>query len=374
MANRIDSSFIENYFPTLSEMTYLNNASTGIPPVTVAEAVSEYLQNRMKAAGSFEQTLALIKEDRTLLARLLGGNYSQYGLVPSTSQAVNSFAHAVNYPAGSNIVICDLEFPANYIPWQHVSRLYDVELRVVRSKNGAATPEMFKEMIDENTRVVAVSLVQFGSGFRTELIELADAVHEVGGYLFTDIIQAAGWADISLVKENVDCAAGQAAKWLIGPIGAGYIYLREGIEEDLTPRFLGWWGVEKLTEFEYFERMPLKDARMFQVGSPVMMPYVGMRESLKVLLEIPNGIRETIAMSNADYLRERLREENIDHYDFGEKHNSTIVSCLLPDVKRVFESLARERVYVSLRNGRLRISPHFYNTEDEIERLISLLR
>ncbi len=374
MANRIDSSFIENYFPTLSKMTYLNNASMGIPPVTMADAISEYIRNRMRAAGSFDQTLALLKEDRILLASLLGGNYSQYGLVPSTSQAVNSFAQAIDYPNGSNIVICNLEFPSNYIPWQNVSRLYDVELRVVRSKNGAATPEMFKDLIDENTRVVAVSLVQFASGFKTDLRELANAVHEVGGYLFSDIIQAAGWADLDLVRENVDCAAGQAAKWLLGPIGAGYIYLREGIEEDLTPRFLGWWGVEKLTEFEYFERVPLKDVRMFQVGSPVMMAYVGLKESLKVLLEIPNDIRETIAMSNADYLRERLSEETIDHYDFGEKYNSTIVSCSLPDVEKVFERLTKEQVHVSLRNGRLRISPHFYNTEDEIERVISLLR
>lgn len=374
MSDQIDRDFVQSMFPTLSSMTYLNNAATGIPPVTMLDAVTKYLHGRMNATGSFEQTLQLIKEDRMLLAKLLGGDYSQYGLVPSTSQGVNSFAHAVQYPPGSNIVLCDLEFPSNYIPWQNVSRLYNVELRVVKSRNGAATPDMFKELIDENTRVVAISHVQFGSGFRMPLRELADTVHAVGGYLFADIIQAAGWADLDLVREQVDCAAGQAAKWLLGPIGAGYIYLRDGLADDLMPRFLGWWGVEELTRFDYFERTPLRDVRMFQVGSPIMMAYVGMQESLKVVLSMTNKARESAALRLADYLRQRLDEDDVDHYDFGHNYNSPIVSCLLPNIDDVFNRLTDANIRVSLRNGRLRVSPHFYNTTQDIDRFMEHLR
>lgn len=374
MVHRINHEFVEENFPTLSTMTYLNNASTGIPPVAMVDAVGEYLDNRVNKRGDFSETLTLLKDVRGLLAEMLGGDYSQYALVPSTSAGVNSFAHAIDYPSGSNIVICDLEFPANYIPWQNVCNLYGVELRVVKSENGEASPGMFMEHIDAKTRVVAVSYVQFGSGYRTHLKELANAVHDVNGFLFSDIIQAAGWANVNLVDEAVDFAAGQAAKWLLGPIGAGYVYVRESILDQLKPKFLGWWGVKNLLDFSYSDREPLPDARMFQVGSPAAMPYVGMRESLKTIISIPAETREAVALENADYLRTRLGEIGVESYDFGTKHNSPIISCAPSDVEELNKRLRDKRIFCSPRKGRLRVSPHFYNTHKEVDTLIENLR
>ncbi|MCJ7817791.1 MAG: aminotransferase class V-fold PLP-dependent enzyme, partial [Candidatus Thorarchaeota archaeon] len=143
----IDPDFISEMWPTLKDMTYLNNASTGIPPVTTINAMKEYLDNRVRAAGgSFKETLSNIKAIRTNLAHLLGGDYDQYALIPSTSSGINSFAHSIDYPEGSNIVLCDLEFPANYVPWQNVKKLYGAELRVVKSINGGVPIERFGEV------------------------------------------------------------------------------------------------------------------------------------------------------------------------------------------------------------------------------------
>ena len=137
MTDLIDSKFISEMWPTLKDMTYLNNASTGIPPITTVNAMKQYLDNRIRAIGDFEETLTLFKDVRTNLAELLGGDYNQYGFVPSTSSGVNSFAHSIKYPEGSNIVLCDLEFPANYVPWQNVRNIYGPELRIVKSSSGA---------------------------------------------------------------------------------------------------------------------------------------------------------------------------------------------------------------------------------------------
>ena len=374
MTDFINPMLISEMWPSLKQMTYLNNASTGIQPATTINAMKEYLDNSLEAIGSFQDTLDLFKSIRMNLAKLLGGEYSQYAFVPSTSSGINSFGHSIEYPANSNIVLCDLEFPANYVPWQNISKLYGPELRVVKSTEGVVSLDDFAEAIDENTRVVAVSQIQFGSGFRIDLKALTKIAHDNGAFLSADIIQAAGCFDTNLLKLNVDFATGQAAKWLVGPIGAGFVYVRNTIMEEVQPRFLGWWGVEQLTEFGYFDRKPLSDARKFQVGSPAMIAYVGFLESLKVLLQIPSQNRERAALSVANYLRKRLTESDIPYHDFGERNNSATVSCKPPDVEKLNETLMKDRIYCSVRNSRLRISPHFYNTCEEVDRLMEHLR
>ncbi|MFW9982749.1 MAG: aminotransferase class V-fold PLP-dependent enzyme [Candidatus Thorarchaeota archaeon] len=373
MTDLIDPEFISTLWPTLNEMTYINNAATGIPPLNTFNAMREYLDNKAQAFGTFKETLSNLKEVRQLLAQLLGGDYSQYAFVPSTSAGINSFAHSINYPKGSNIVLCDLEFPANYVPWQNVKKLYEVELRVVESVDGAVSLDAFKEHIDENTKVVAVSQIQFGTGFRADLEGLTKVAHVNGALLSVDIIQAAGCFETDLAKLGVDFATGQAAKWLLGPVGAGYIFVGSSIMDEVQPRFMGWWGVEQIMEFDYFERAPLSDARKFQVGSPAMIAYVGFLESLKTLLKIQGKKREQAAMDNADYLRKRLTEIDIPYYDFGPDHNSATVSCQPPDVDRLHEELIKNKVFTSVRNGRLRVSPHFYNNHKDIDTLVRFL-
>ncbi|MFX1416638.1 MAG: aminotransferase class V-fold PLP-dependent enzyme, partial [Promethearchaeota archaeon] len=374
MADVISREFIQTNFPTLSQMIYLNNASTGIPPRSCIDAMKQYLEDRINVRHSIEDTEKALEELLGLLAKLQGGKKEQYGLSPNTTSGINSFAHSIDYPEMSNIVLCDLEFPANYVPWQNVSRLYGPELRVVKSKEGVASLDSFKKHIDENTRVVAVSQVQFSSGYRVDLGGLADAVHNVGGYLVADVIQAIGWAETDLEKENVDFAAGHAAKWLLGPIGTGYVYVSKELIDKLTPRFLGWWGVSKMEDFSYFEREPLPSARMFEIGSPALIGYVGMIESLKTVMEVPAMSREQAAMENADYFRKRLSEEGLSYYDFGTKHNSPIVSCAPEDAEELNKKIAKEKIYCSVRDDRLRVSPHFYNTKQEIDKLVDRLR
>ncbi len=374
MAREIDPDFITTNFPTLSEMTYLNNASTGIPPRQCVTAMQSYLNDRVRAVGDFEKTLRTFTRITDNLANLLGGTKEQYGFVGSTSMGLNSIAHAIEYPKGSNIVICDLEFPSNYIPWQNISRLSGVELRVAKSSHGAASPSGFGELVDENTRIVAVSHVQFGSGYKSDLEELARIAHDEDAILVADIIQSAGWADIDLERWDVDFASAQAAKWLLGPIGAGFVYVSKHIMDRLRPRFMGWWGVRDIANFTYFEREPLPDAGMFQIGSPAMIAYVGFLVSLDVLLELDAETREAVALRNANYLRNRLDEIGVPYYDFGDRHNSAIVSSEPENVEEIQKKLSNNGIHCSVRNGRLRVSPHFYNTMDEIDRLVEYLR
>ncbi|TXT57605.1 MAG: putative cysteine desulfurase [Candidatus Thorarchaeota archaeon] len=374
MPGIIEKDVIASQFPTLNDMTYLNNASTGIPPRKTIESIKQYLDNKERAIGNFQETLKAFKNIRELLAELLGGHYKQYGLVPNTSEGINAFGHGITYSDNANIVICDLEFPANYIPWQNIAELYNIELRVVKSVKGQVPIESFAESIDKHTKVVSVSQVQFASGFKTNLSKLAKIAHENEAFFVTDIIQAAGCVETDLNAADVDFAAAQAAKWLIGPIGAGFVYIKEELIEQIRPRYLGWWGVQDFWEFEYQERKLMPDATRFIVGSPAMTAYVGFQESLKVLLDIPGEKREKAAIATADYLRKRLQEENIPYYDFPVENQSAIVSCAPPEADDLQMALHKENIHCSVRNGRLRVSPHFYNTYEDIDRLMEKIR
>jgi selenocysteine lyase/cysteine desulfurase len=144
--------------------------------------------------------------------------------------------------------------------------------------------------------------------------------------------------------------------------------------DEVRPKFLGWWSVENMSEFGYSDRTPSSDATKFEVGSPAMIAYVGFKESIKVLLEIPAAERERVALETADYLRTRLSEIGVEYYDFPESNRSPIVSCRPDNVDELNKDLKKNDIHCSVRNGRLRVSPHFYNTREEIDRLIERLR
>ncbi|MFW9918364.1 MAG: aminotransferase class V-fold PLP-dependent enzyme [Candidatus Thorarchaeota archaeon] len=374
MTSKIDPEFIAQHFPSLKEMAYLNNAATGIPPIEAINAMKGYLDNRVEALGSFEETLETFSNIRSKLTKLLGGNPSEYGFAPSTSAGLNVLAHGIDYPENSNIIICDLEFPSNYIPWQNAAKIYGAELRVMESKNGAIQLSNLIDKIDENTRVVAISMTQFSSGYRANIPEMAKIVHEQDAYLVADIIQAAGWQNIDLSEMGVDFAAAQAAKWLLGPIGAGFIFVNKKILNDVKPRYMGWWGVENMHEFAYSDRIPTRDATKFEVGSPAMIAYVGFNKSLDLLLSIPAADRESVALENAEYLKQKLDDLNVGYYEFEEENKSPIVSCTPDNVEDLQKELHKNNIHCSVRNGRLRVSPHFYNSKEEIDQLVAKMR
>ena len=132
--------------------------------------------------------------------------------------------------------------------------------------------------------------------------------------------------------------------------------------------------MEDQEEYTYFEREPMSDARKFEVGSPSMVSYIGFLKSLEVLLKIPNKDRESAAVGNADYLRKQLDEIDVSYYDFEKTNRSPIVSCTPPNIEDVHKKLTEAKIHCSVRNGRLRVSPHFYNTFEEIDRLVEKIR
>ncbi|MBD3188360.1 aminotransferase class V-fold PLP-dependent enzyme [Candidatus Bathyarchaeota archaeon] len=363
-------AWIDEEFPSLRSITHLDNSSVGVPPMSAMNAMERYFKGRIWGTTSFHEIVEMFEDVRYLLSELLGGTPSNYALQTSTTDAINAAAHSIPYPPGSNVVICDLEFPANYIPWFNLKSFNDVDVRVVKSRDGMVSLDDFNEAIDNNTRVVSVSHVQFSNGFKIDAKALAKLAHDHDAFVMLDIIQSAGVINFDLEALGVDFAAGQATKYLIGPIGAGYLYVRDAMFDRVKPRYMGWWGVQDMENFEFGERIPYKDARMFQVGSSPIICYQGLRESLKCLLSIPGEARERASMLVANEIRELLEANGISHGNLSPRCRSHVVSIVVPDVDAMHKQLLKQRIYTSVRGGNIRASTHFYNSIGDAKTLV----
>jgi len=238
---------IQEDFPLLKEVVWLASAGVGPMPRTALSAMAEVqsrLYERLDPAAWEEYG----ERCRKLVARLLAVAPEEIALVRSTTEGLNAIAGAIPWQHGDTIVITDQEYPANVVPWYHQAHRHDLEVRVVPSENGRLPLGRFEEVIDRRTRVVAVSHVQFASGFRTDFAALAELAHAHEALLIVDGIQAVGALRVQPRELGIDVLACGGYKWLCGPLGTGFLYVRRELADELTPMALGY---ERISAPEY---------------------------------------------------------------------------------------------------------------------------
>jgi len=240
------------------------------------EAVQAYLE---KSSVQEEEPFDL-EEARRLFAELVNADPSEIALVPNTSTGLCTAANVLEYPSGFNVVTTDLEFPSVVYPWLRSRLKPQVQVRYVKNVGGALHLEDFKEAVDDHTVAVTVSHVEYSNGFRNNLKALAEIAHEHGAYLIVDACQSAGALQIDAKRDDLDFLATSCYKWLLGPSGAGFLYVQKGLAERFEPIFVGWASVKH----EVFETVELWDNRelrlsetasRFETGEPSILSYVG---------------------------------------------------------------------------------------------------
>jgi selenocysteine lyase/cysteine desulfurase len=276
------------------------------------------------------------------------------------------------------VLIPDREFPANVYPWlQLESRGINVELAPATSEGWPDEQYLCERVSHPKVRALAISLVQFSNGYKANLARLGAACRENGCYLVVDGIQGIGQTVFDLKETPVDMLACGGQKWLLSPFGSGFVYVSRDLVEQLEPTFVGWLAFDgtddysRLTEYDYKLRT---DARRFEINTLPFQDLVGMNESVKLLLEF--GIAE-IEM----WLR-LVRQPLLDVIQDGKlrsvscldaTHSSGIV-CVSPvRIPECCDKLESEGVVLALREGALRLSPHCYNTPEEMERAVAIL-
>ena len=365
-------------FPWTSDTTYLNNASVGPLPERTRLVLEAFNKKR---AAPFQlpdrELFAMMAQSRRLLAELIGATPEEIGLTINTGFGLSLAARALPLKAGDIVLTSDREFPANVYPWM-LLKDSGVELELVPT-----TPEgwpdearLLDRVRDPRVRVLAISLVQFSNGYAVDLERLSAATRASGTYLVVDAIQGVGQVPLDVTRTPVDVLACGAQKWLLSPWGSGFVYVRRELIEQLRPSVTGWMafeGTDDFTRLTQYDDTLRGDARRFELITLPYQDFAGMNASVRMLLDV--GIPA---------IAQHLRSLHAPLLEWASRRGVRVVSprgdrasgilCITPaDVGAVFRALKAARVICGMREGAIRLSPHLYNTLDEMQQVVDIL-
>lgn len=367
-------------FPVTRDKIFLAHAGDCPLPRRVAEAVGKYARDG--ALGDQESVVypAILTDGRRIAAQLLKCQPDEVAFVGPTSLALSFFASGLKFRRGDNILIYFDDYPSNVYPWMALAE-QGIEVRLMNTRGlGYIRPKDVTGQVDENTRLVALASCHFVSGFRLEA-EAIGAWLRARNILFClDAIQTVGAFPLDL--SNVDLLAADAHKWLLGPCGAGLMYVRTAVQEKLHPPVYGWHNVE-CPSFIAQEQISLKSgAARYEAGTQNLLGLVGLVTAMELLLElgIENVAKELLRKRAMLVPRLQSKGYTVLQADAPPQNCSGITTFFRPgqDVTALHQRLLTAGIFTSLRADRkgekyIRLSPHFYNTDAELERVLELV-
>lgn len=368
-------------FPHLAEVTYLNSGSIGLMPLPVQEAAAAFERDIwLRGTTGFDEAAetGCLEDARSAAARLLNADRDDVAVVKSATEAFGMFAWWVQPLAGTNVVTTDIEHPSTAYPWLRVARETGAEARLVRVWDDPASLSLdaVAEHVDADTSVIVASYVQYSTGYRFVLRELAELAHAHDALLAVDATQAAGMAPIDVAADEIDLLVAGGYKWLCGPFGAALAWLRPELRERFDPPFVGWRSTVDPYTFDA-RAMPLApSARSMEYSTMGYGAAVALGKALEYALDL--GIDRVLAHDQALAARladglDRLGATVLTPRD--DEHRGGIVTARYPgrDGEEVAARLNEAGVIVSPRFGATRFSLHFFNDEDDVDRALETL-
>lgn len=369
---------IRQLFPVLKKYNYLNSAAFSPIPVNAIEAVVSQLHD-VSENGSTNYLKWVETKDRTrkVLAEMLGVRSEQIAFMRNTSDGFATIANGFKWKEGDNIVTFAHEFPSNFYAWRRVSKKFGVSLRLCPEKNGQINIDEFIGLIDQDTKLVSISAVQFSSGFRADLEQIGKAARSVDALFAVDIIQALGATPFNLPLQYVDIASGSSHKWLCSPEGCGILYLSARALERVEPTLVGWCSVEEPWSLNDYKQEYKSNALAWESGTGAASLFYGMEQSLKILNEVGVQKIEDYLEELTDFLCEGLPHGRYEIISSRKKEEKSHIVCLKSknglSSEDIFRYLEERNIIISARGERIRIAPHFFNIHDDIEKLIENL-
>jgi len=316
-----------------------------------------------------------IERLRALAAGLIGARGEEIALVANTTAGINLVAEGFPWQPGDNVVTRADEFPTNQYPWMHLADR-GVETRRLPTDNGKLDLDRLAAACDGRTRIVTISWVTYANGWRHDLEQLARIAHERGALLFVDAIQGLGVFPLDVRKTPVDFLAADGHKWLLGPEGAGVFFTRREHLGLLRPVGIGWNSVVHEHDFHRIELVLKDTAQRYEGGSQNSGGLIALGASLELLGQFGMEAISRRVLELTDLACRRLEGIGaVIHSDRRAAHKSGIVTFELPgrDPQAVRRKCLERQVVLSCRAGRLRISPHAYNNDEDIDRLIEAI-
>jgi selenocysteine lyase/cysteine desulfurase len=367
-----------SFFPVTQTLAYLNHA--GVAPIStrVAEALARYTMEATHK-GAFDYARAYdaeIERVRGRAAELIGAGSDEIAFVKNTSEGLGIVAAGLDWQRGDRVVVCDLEYPSNVYAWWSL-RPRGVETVMLRGRDGALPIESVEEALAHpRTRLLALSSVEFGSGARNDLATLGRLCRERGVLFCVDAIQSLGCFPLDVGQCHIDFLAADGHKWLLSVEGCGLFFCRRALLERLTPRVVGWRSVTHNLDFDryHFELQP--GAGRFEEGTPNTSGIFALGAAIDLLLELGVEAIGSRVLELGDRLCAALAGRGaVIASPRAPGQASGIVAFALPGEApaRTAARLRAAGVFVVERRGCVRASPHFYNSPEDLDRLIGAL-
>ncbi len=376
-------SYIRDHFPVVDKAVYLNHAAIGPSPNPVTQEVQKWMVHHKSYGDMYFSPLNKmyedINKDRDVLGRLINAKFprDEISFTYNTSYGLAAIAEAIPWKKGDSIILNYLEYTSNSYTYQALARKFDLKVKTIPHINGVLPLEKFQAALDHTTRLVAISHVQFSNGFRIDLEELANLVHEVGGEIIVDGIQSLGAVPLDVQKTNIDYLAAGGYKWLLAPMGTGFLYVRKDLTDTLQPSFIGSMSDSSPMNLSHHYYRPGPSAKRFQASlgpnsyllsvAVKFLLDIGIENIFKHLLNLTNIIIDFVADSPNFDLNSPVAEI---------KQRSGIINFSCPNAEKIVTQLRKldKPIAVSYRENGIRVSPHCYNTEEEVQSSLETIK
>jgi selenocysteine lyase/cysteine desulfurase len=369
---------IESYrsqFPITDKYTFLNHAAVSPASLRVVMAVEAlYREYSRCGIACYPKWMKRIADARSLFARLIHAEPDEIAFVGNTSDGLSTIAGGLGWKSGDVVLVSLPDFPANIYPWLNLERL-GVKVRFVERKGGRFGPEEIEKAMEPGVKLLAVSWVDFATGFRCDLEALGDFCRRKSILLSVDAIQGLGVVPMDVKKWGVHFLAAGGHKWLLGTMGIGGLYVSREVIHRVHPMRVGWKSV--CNEEDFFNiRFDLKpDALRFETGTMNLAGITALGAAVELILEVGvENIHERIVELN-DMFREGLKKRNLAITTSMVPDERSGILCFVPETEpqNLFRLLAERNVMISARGKNIRLSPHFYNNSEDVENFFRAL-
>jgi len=370
----MDLKRFRRIFPVTKKMIYVDHAANGPCSTVVSKAVQQFLSEWSNEGIDWMKWYRHISRARNLFSKLIHADLEEIAMVPNASTGVSLAAEIVCAGRKGNIVLNDLEFPANVYPWIAKEK-QGIAIRYVRSRKGMISEEDFERYIDGDTIALPLSHVSYANGLKHDVESIAEKIHKHGGLIVVDAIQSAGAIKIDVDKQGIDILTCGCSKWILGPHGTGFLFVRRGLIETSQPTLIGWHSIQNPFDFKLRPLRLSGTATRFEPGSPNFLGFVGAGAALELLLTVGQKRIEKEILGLTGYLIDEVERLGIELTTPGDPNRRAgIVNFKVRKLSKTMDRLRRNAIAVSSRGGGIRVSPHFYNTIEELDSLVSVLR
>ena len=356
---------------------YLNHAAVSPWSFRTRNAVTAFCNDSVEnGAIYYNKWLKTLQNLKMCFKRLLNASSEDYiAVLKNTSEGLSLIASGINWKSGDNVIICDMEFPSNRIVWESLKR-ENVDIKIAEIKDKNNPEEVMLNLVDEHTKLISVSSVQYADGLRMDLKKMGEFCEKQDILFCVDAIQSLGALEIDVQEVKADFVVADGHKWMMGPEGVAVFYVSPRVIDSLKIMQFGWYMVEDNFNFDNKEWTPAKTARRFECGSPNMLGIHALQASLSFIEEVGIKNIESEILNKAKLLVDRIQANS--NLELITNPNSSRLSGIVTfkhkfNNEELFKFLIENQVICALRGGAIRFSPHFYIPNEKILKAMDIV-